>query len=146
MFGNYSKTLDPKNRVIVPAKLRKELGSSFYLTVGPDKIIEARDAKSFEIFQTALLSNNMLNASAREFARLLLGNTEKVEVDKQGRIVLPRHLLESALITKDVVWVGVGNKVELWPADSYKKQQDKFKDIGSLDDLAKKLMKDGAKL
>ena len=146
MFGNYSKTLDPKNRVIVPIKLRKELGGSFYLTVGPDRVIEARDAKSFEVFQNSLLSNNMLNASAREFARLLLGNTEKVEVDKQGRIVLPKHLLETAFITKDVVWVGVGNKVELWPADKYKEQQDKFKEAGSLDELAKKLLKDGAEL
>ncbi|RTZ68089.1 MAG: cell division/cell wall cluster transcriptional repressor MraZ [Tenericutes bacterium] len=103
MFGNYSKSLDPKNRVIVPAKLRKELGNYFYLTVGPDRILEARDAKSFDVFQNSLTSNNMLNATARQFARLLLGNTEKVEVDKQGRIVLPKHLLESANITKDVV-------------------------------------------
>ncbi len=62
----------------------------------------------------------MLNSKARIFARLLLGNTAELNVDGQGRVMLPDHLIQGAQITRDVVFVGVGNKVELWPAETFK--------------------------
>lgn len=113
MFGNYFRTLDDKNRVIVPAKLRDLLGNVCFITLGPDKVLELRDSNSFNAYREKLTSPNMLNANARQFARILLGNTFEVELDKAGRIALTEDTLNRAGLTKEVVFVGVGNKVEL---------------------------------
>lgn len=146
MFGNYFRTLDDKNRVIVPSKLRDPLGRICYITLGPDKVLEIRDEKSFETFKDKLMSPNMLNANARKFARILLGNTHEVELDKSGRIALPENILNQAGITKDVVFVGVGNKVELWDKLSFENFSKQFEGEGSLDELAEKLLRDGVEL
>ncbi|WP_127942687.1 division/cell wall cluster transcriptional repressor MraZ [Mycoplasma sp. ATU-Cv-703] len=143
MFGNFERSLDQKKRVIVPVKLRQELGMVFYATIGPDKVLELRDADSFNLWKSKLLGNNMLNSKARIFARLLLGNTAELNVDGQGRVMLPDHLIQGAQITRDVVFVGVGNKVELWPAETFKKFQKDHSGGKSLEELAQKLLEDG---
>lgn len=113
MFGNYSRTLDDKNRVTMPSKLRDLLGNVCFITLGPDNVLEIRDEKSFALFRDKLMSPNMLNAGARQLARLLLGRSFEVELDKAGRISIPEQTLIQAGITKEVIFVGVGNKVEL---------------------------------
>lgn len=146
MFGNYSRSLDEKNRVMIPAKHREVLGETFYVTYGPDQILELRDEKSFSVFRDKLLGTNMLNANARKFARLVLGNTIEATTDKQGRIVIPDNFLKLAKLTKEIVFVGVGNKIELWSKEAYDELQNDFSGAGSLDDLAAQLLKDGVEL
>lgn len=113
MIGHYVRNLDEKNRVMVPTKFRDELGSDFYITVGPDNILELRDSKSFEAFAGKLQEVNYLNKNARLFARKLLGQSHEVNLDKQGRMSVPETLFTLTGLTKEVVFVGVGNKVEL---------------------------------
>ncbi|NQZ65681.1 MAG: division/cell wall cluster transcriptional repressor MraZ [Mycoplasmatales bacterium] len=146
MFGNFKRSLDNKNRIIIPSKLRNDLGSVLYLTIGPDNILEIRDVKEFDIWKSKLLSTNLLNKNARMFSRMLLGNTHELEIDKQGRISVPEHFLVKTNITKEVTFVGVGNKVELWPTSGFEDFQKQFEDEGSIDDLASKLLKDGIEL
>lgn len=146
MFGNYSRTLDEKNRIMIPTKLKQSLGDVFYITLGPDNILEIRDEKSFLVWRDKLLSANTLNQNARAFTRLLLGNTHEVSPDKQGRFSLTEQQLSKTGITKKVTFVGVGNKVELWPTESFESFQKQFENAGSLDDLAAKLLKDGMEL
>lgn len=88
----------------------------------------------------------MLNANARKFARVLLGNTIEVSPDKAHRIAIPESFLQNAAITKEVVFVGTGNKVEIWPRQQFDDFQKEFDGKQSLDDLAKKLLKDGVEL
>ncbi len=113
VLGHYFRSLDDKKRVIVPAKFRKELGDHFFLTIGLDNVLVLMDSDSFITMKSKLLDNNMFNKNARTFARILLGNTVETEFDSQGRIVIPEPFIKKALITKDVTFVGVGDKVEL---------------------------------
>ena len=147
MYGHYFRNLDNKSRVIIPSEFRKELGKKFYITLGPDKVLEIRDEKSFKLFTEKLLGNNMLNPNARKFARVMLGNSAELSADSQGRVHIPQELLKAALITKkELAIVGVGNKLEVWSKPEYDKFNKSLEGQGSIDELAKKLLKDGAEL
>lgn len=113
MIGHYVRNLDEKNRVMIPTKFRDELGSVFYISVAPDKNLELRDEKAFNVFQEKLLGTNSLNSNARKYARRILGMTYEVVLDKQGRMAVQSELAQIAGLTKEIVFVGVGNKVEL---------------------------------
>ena len=146
MFGNYSRSLDDKHRVIVPSKFRNALGDTFYITLGPDKNLDMRTSKEFDIWSSKLTRSNMLSKDARKFARILLGNTIKLEFDKQGRITLPNNFLQKSEITVEVKFVGLGNKIELWDSKRYQDFENEFASEGTLDVLAEKLHKDGFEL
>ena len=146
MFGNYKRSFDDKNRIMIPSKLRDPLGSTFFITLGPDNILELRNEQHFNVWKDKLLSTNLLNKNARAFSRILLGNTVKVNLDKQGRVAIPANLLLKPGITKEATFVGVGNKVELWDSATYEAFQQQFENEGSIDELAEKLLKDGVEL
>lgn len=146
MFGNYFRALDDKNRVMIPSKLRDSLGDVFFITLGPDNILEMRNENSFSKYRDALLGQNFLNKNARIFARVILGNTIEASADKQGRVVLPEQFLTKLGITKDIAFVGVGDKVEIWSKESYEQFQTQFEGEDAIDELAAKLLKDGVEL
>lgn len=146
MFGNFTRSLDDKNRIIIPSKLRIHLGKILYITIGPDGVLELRDEKKFNIWKSKLLTTNLLNKNARMFSRILLGNTHEIELDKQGRISISENFLSKTGIVKEVTFVGVGDKVELWPSSKFIEFQLKFEGEGSIDDLAEKLLKDGVEI
>jgi len=93
-----------------------------------------------------LLDLNEFSREARLLRRAMLGRTHKLEIDKQGRIKVESSIMETSGLTKEVVFVGVGNKVEIHSKENYTNMQEEFKDAGSLSDLADKLLKEGAKL
>lgn len=147
MFGNYARTLDIKNRVAIPAKLRNEFGAVAFLTLGPDRILELRNESEFEIFKNKLTNNNLLSKDTRNLLRIMLGNTFAIEIDSQGRIAIQETVLTKAAFTdKEVIFVGVGNKVELWPKDKYESFVQEFDEEDSFDKLTEKLLKDGVEL
>ena len=146
MFGSYNRAFDDKNRIMIPSKLRKSLGSVFFITLGPDDVLELRNEQHFNVWKDKLLSTSLLNKNARAFSRILLGNTVEAKLDKQGRVAIPSNLLTRPGITKNATFVGVGNKVELWDSSAYEAFEQKFENEGSIDDLAKKLLKDGVEL
>ena len=146
MFGNYKRVLDEKNRILIPSKLRKNLGNFIYITLGLDNILEIRNKNDFLVWKEKLLSNNLLNKQTRIFNRLLLGNTFDVELDKQGRIILPDVFKQKTNIKKEIMFVGVGSKIEVWPYKKYLEFLEKFDEKNSLENLAEKLFKDGMEI
>ena len=100
LMGEYNHTIDAKGRLIVPAKFREVLGDEF--------VVE-------EKLQTLPLTNK----NARQFTRFFLAGAASVEVDKQGRILLPSVLREFAGLEKDVVLVGVASRIEIWSKDRW---------------------------
>ncbi len=144
MLGNHTKSFDQKNRVIIPAKFREKLGNPFYITLGPDNTCELRAAHDFNVWKDKLLANNMLNQNARNFARVLFGNAYECNFDEMGRVILPINLLTMISITTEITFVGVGNKIELWNPTAYKKFLAANSGEKSLEEMAKKLFKDGA--
>ena len=107
-MGEYNHTIDAKGRLIIPAKFREVLGDEFVVTKGMDGCLFVFDNSEWQVFAEKLRSLPMIDKEVRQFTRFFLAGAASVEVDKQGRILLPSVLRDFAGITKDTVLIGVG--------------------------------------
>lgn len=117
--GEYRHSLDSKGRLIVPSRFRDKLGSRFMIGRGYDACLVIYDMEDWEAFSARLAALPGNSVKARQLVRYFMSGTMEVEVDKQGRILLPQQLRDIAGITKDVVFAGSGARAELWDADKY---------------------------
>ena len=113
-MGEYNHTIDAKGRLIVPSKFRESLGDIFVVTKGLDGCLFVYDNEEWNVFEEKLKSLPLTNKDARTFVRFFLAGAAEVEVDKQGRILVPGVLREFAGLKKDVVLIGVGSRIEIW--------------------------------
>ncbi|MBQ7920940.1 MAG: division/cell wall cluster transcriptional repressor MraZ [Lachnospiraceae bacterium] len=117
--SQYNHTVDTKGRLIIPSKFREILGEQFVVTKGMDGCLFAFSNDDWKVFEEKLKALPITNKNARKFARFFLAGAADVELDKQGRILLPQHLREFGEIDKDVVLVGVGSRIEIWDRDKW---------------------------
>ena len=136
-MGEYNHTIDAKGRVIIPTKLRDGLGDSFVISKGLDGCLYIYENSEWESFEEKLSSLPMTNAKVRSFVRFFTGGADSVEVDKQGRILIPQSLRKHAELEKDVVFLGVGRKIELWGREKLDSLEGTDMDeiAGTLDEL-----------
>ena len=127
-MGEYNHTIDAKGRLIVPSKFREALGDTFVVTKGLDGCLFVYDNKEWNAFEEKLKSLPLTNKEDRQFARFFLAGAAEVEVDKQGRILVPNILREFAQISKDVVLIGVASRIEIW-------SRERFEGIASFEDM-----------
>lgn len=127
-MGEYNHTIDAKGRLIIPSKFREILGDAFVVTKGLDGCLFVYDNEEWKRFEEKLRSLPITNKEARQFVRFFLAGATEAEVDKQGRILIPNVLREFAELTKDVVLVGVGSRIEIWG-------KERFKDSAVFDDM-----------
>lgn len=121
LTGEYSHQLDAKNRIRIPAKLKKELGDRYCFTKGtngclfvfPEEVIKDKIAEIEEI--------KMSDADKQKGVRAFLKSVNFAEEDNQGRVILPSKLKEFANIQKDVVICGSGSHIEIWAKEVYDK-------------------------
>ncbi len=127
-MGEYNHTVDTKGRLIVPSKFRDQLGDEFVVTKGLDGCLFVYSKDEWENIEKKFRDIPLTTKDARKFARFFFAGAASCEVDKQGRILLPAVLREYAGIEKDVVSVGVFNRVEIW-------DKDKWQESNSYDDM-----------
>ena len=132
--GEYSHTIDAKGRLIVPAKFREELGEAFVITNGNDGCLNIYTEEAWETFlgKLKLLPNNR---DTRSIVRKFVSQANRVEVDKQGRILIPTVLRDYAELDKDVVLAGAIDKIEVWD----KSRWDAETDADDIDDITERL-------
>ena len=118
-MGEYNHTIDTKGRLIIPSKFREVLGDEFVVKKGLDGCLFVFDNSEWQVFAEKLRSLPMIDKEARQFTRYFLAGAAGVEVDKQGRILIPSVLREFADITKDVVLIGVGSRIEIWSKERW---------------------------
>ena len=118
-MGEYNHTIDAKGRLIIPSKFRESLGDEFVVTKGMDGCLFVYDNEEWKKFEEKLLSLPMMDKQVRQFTRYFLAGAASVEVDKQGRILLPAVLREFAGIEKEAVLVGVGSRIEIWSRERW---------------------------
>ena len=118
-MSEYNHTVDAKGRLIVPSKFREQLGDEFVVTKGMDGCLFVYANDDWNAFEQKLTSLPLINKEARKFARFFLAGAAQVEVDKQGRLLLPAHLRQFAGLEKDVVLVGVGSRIEIWSRENW---------------------------
>lgn len=120
MIGKYSAKMDDKNRLIVPAKLREELGEEFYVTVGTTGGHRCLTMYPAAAWQRLTENYNALSLSQRaKGPNVLFNNAVECNPDKQFRFSLSQSLMEYAGISRDVVIVGRAGQAEIWDAQRY---------------------------
>lgn len=118
-YGEYDHTIDEKGRLIVPSKFREELGVSFIVTKGLDGCLFVYSKNEWAILETEINSLPLTKGDARAFSRFLFAGATEVEIDKQGRILVAPNLRSAAKISKDVIVIGVGTRVEIWNKETW---------------------------
>ena len=118
-MGEYNHTIDAKGRLIVPAKFREALGDEFVVTRGLDDCLFVFPNEGWKVFEEKLSTLPVANKNARRFARFFLSGAATVELDKQGRILIPTTLREYGALEKEVVFIGVANRVEIWSIERW---------------------------
>ena len=122
-MGTYQNNVDPKGRVSIPVKYRDALGERFFVTKGFGSCIDIYTVDEWEKFAEKLHKLSVTKRDMRDFVRFIFGNATEVELDKQGRILLPSMLRETVGIEKEVIVMGVGNKVEIWDKAKWEEHQ-----------------------
>lgn len=116
-MGEFHHTVDDKGRLFVPQPLRQGLGTGFVLTRGLDRALFLYPAAAWERLAGQLQELPLGRADARSVARFLFSGAQQAEVDAKGRLLLGPHLRQHAGIDHEAIWIGVGERVELWSAE-----------------------------
>lgn len=117
-MGEYNHSIDAKGRIIVPAKFRETLGDEFVVTLGLDGCLFVYPNEEWLNFVSEL-KNLPGSKEARQLQRYFMAGAASCEVDKQGRILIPTKLRIQAGLEKEVVFVGVLSKIEIWSKERW---------------------------
>lgn len=123
LTGTYPRTLDDKNRLVFPKRVREQLNEPerLFVTPGPDQCLWLYSQTGLEELAEKLDQAPATDAEVRVFRRLYFAQTEAVDVDRTGRILIPERLIQFAGLRHEVVLIGVRDHLELW--DSQRWQQ-----------------------
>ena len=141
-YGEFQHSIDRKGRLILPAKFREAAKSQFvdkfFVTRGLDKCLFMFSEEEWRSQENKFKTLSFTKQQSRTFNRLLFSGACELVFDKQGRVLLPQYLKDFAEIKKDVMIVGVSNRIEIWA-------QDKWNDFyansrQSFEEIAEKLM------
>lgn len=120
LIGEFEHSLDAKSRLIMPAKIREDIGESFIITKGLDGCLFGFSKSEWNNFEEKLKTLPLTNKNARDFVRFFLSGAIECEVDKQGRFLITSNLREYANLEKEAVITGVGTRIEIWDKDKWK--------------------------
>lgn len=127
-IGEFSHTVDEKGRVALPSKFRKDLKKGVVVTKGLDTCLWIYTKGEWDSLAQKLASLPISQSKNRSFVRLMLAGAMDVELDSQGRINMPKYLLDYARLKKKAIVAGLYNRLEIWDEkewESYKKQMEK---------------------
>ena len=118
-LGEFSHTIDDKGRLTLPSKFRADLGHGVVVTRGVDKCLFVFTLAEFERLADRIGTLPMTQVEAREFSRHFFSGASDVELDKQGRVLIPQNLREYAGLDGDVIVVGINQRIEIWDANAW---------------------------
>lgn len=119
LMGEFHHTIDEKGRIIIPSKLRNELGNEAIITRGLDKCLFLYSKDEWEKLSNKLSTLPFTKHDARNFNRFFLSGAAVCEFDKQGRINITSPLVKYAGLNKDCVIIGVNERIEIWDEDAF---------------------------
>lgn len=118
-IGEYAHSIDDKGRLAVPKKFRPVLAKGAVVTRGFDMCLFLYTKEEWKKLAEKLANLPFSQANTRAFARHMLAGAMDVELDKQGRVVLPEYLRRFAGLKKEIVVAGLYNRLELWDRDKW---------------------------
>lgn len=113
-IGEYEHNIDAKGRAIIPSKFREELGESFVIAKELDGCLGVYKLDVWLELMEKFRKLPTTNKTARDYKRFKMSGAHECEPDGNGRIMIPAHLREFAGITKEIISIGDGDKVEIW--------------------------------
>lgn len=137
-MGEFHHTIDAKGRLIMPAKLRANLGSSFILTRGMDGCLFGYTLEKWQQLETKMSALPLTKKDARAFVRFFYAAATEVEIDKQGRINIANSLIKFAHLDKNCVVVGVSDRIEVWDAERWQAFNDDAEE--NFDEISENLL------
>lgn len=138
LIGHFTSKLDlEKGRTALPKKFRELLGKKIIITTGYEKSLMIVSLESWAKVTAGITNQPFISGSARETDRFLLGNAFEADLDAQGRFIVPQSLRSYAHLTENVVFVGVGNRVELWDQNNWEEHQQYLN--GNIEKIAQQL-------
>ncbi len=135
-IGEFTHSLDPKGRVALPAKFRKDLRGGI-MTHGLDKCLFMFSKEEWGVLAKKIVSLPLAQANSRAFSRLMLSGAGEAEIDPQGRILIPEYLRTYANLEKEIVITGVFNRIEIWDEKTWKHY--KARTESASDEIAEKM-------
>lgn len=131
-FGSFEHTLDNKNRLLIPSKLRGELGEKVFIMKGYEGSLSIYPNESFQKYLTKLESLPYESRTSRDIERIALSSVYELEIDKVNRIQIPTALVNKYKLSKDVVVIGLIDHIEIWSIEKWnqylKDNEDNFEE------------------
>lgn len=124
LIGTYRHSIDSKKRMRIPSKFKSELGSNCIITKGTGVNLMIFSNDGFNALYEKLSDISIFDSEAQKPVRKFLSSAFEAEEDAQGRILLPKELALYAEITKNIVFVGIGGRVEIWAEEIWDKMQE----------------------
>ncbi|GFN30385.1 division/cell wall cluster transcriptional repressor MraZ [Paenibacillus xylaniclasticus] len=132
-MGEHQHSIDDKGRLIIPAKFREALGTTFIVTRGLDNCLFVYPMSEWSVLEQKLKALPLMKSDARAFTRFFFSGATECELDKQGRVNLPKHLCEYAKLDKECMVLGVSSRVEIWSKETwmgyYEQSEQAFNEI-----------------
>ncbi len=139
LIGRQDTKIDEKNRIILPSKFRRELGDNLIVTQGFESSLIVISVSKFELLLEGTRGKPIIDKSAREIERFLLGSAEEVTLDDKGRFIVPSYLRNYANLTQEVSILGVMRYVQIW--DKKRWETHNLELIKKIEPIAERLSK-----
>ncbi len=141
-YGEHEHTIDRKGRLIVPSRFREVMKEHyverFVITRGLDRCLFLFPEDEWRAQENRFRSLSFTKQEARRFNRFYFSGAVELTCDRQGRVLIPQYLKDFAGIKRDVVMVGISNRIEIWDKDEWRKFYVQFKE--SYEEIAERLL------
>jgi MraZ protein len=124
LIGSFKNNIGDKNRVAFPIKFKNELGSSLIVTKGYENCLIIVDKSKFTGLMNSIKDVPFVNSGLRDTKRFLIGSAQEIELDKQGRFVIPPDLKKYASLGNECVFIGLVDWIELWDKSIWDKKEE----------------------
>lgn len=143
-YGEHEHTIDRKGRLIIPSRFREVMKEHyterFVITRGLDRCLFLFPEDEWRTQEAKFRALSFTKQEARRFNRFYFSGASELTCDRQGRVLIPPYLKEYAGIKRDVMLVGVSNRIEIWDQEEWKKFYEQFKE--NYEQIAEKLLPD----
>src|SRR4051794_24400582 len=138
LVGEYEHTIDDKHRLTLPARFRPAFADGAILSRGLDGCVEAYRREDWTgSVESRVASLDPFGEDARRLRRYVFSGTAEAPVDRQGRVILPTHLIHYAKLDREVVVIGIHDHLEIWDRAAWRRELERLE--GSAEDVAERL-------
>ena len=124
LIGSFKNNIGDKSRVAFPIKFKNELGTSLIITKGYESCLIIVDKSKFSGLMNSIKDVPFVNSGLRDTKRFLIGSAQEIELDKQGRFVIPPDLRKYASLGNECVFIGLVDWIELWDKSIWDKKEE----------------------